>query len=540
MSTRSLHDWFFDSARRVPDSTALVVGEQRRTYRQLGRFATQLSQLLHDELLHNQLGQASARVGLLASRSVAAYAGYLAILRAGAAVVPLNPTFPVTRNVDVAEQSGLDALIADEAGAQTDFAQRAGLPMLVVGSEESVRLIKPGERAADPRIGRYGDRSPTSDRETDGDRTAYIMFTSGSTGRPKGVPIKHRNVEAYLRYNIGRYGLSPGDRMSQTFDLTFDPSVFDLFACWGAGATLFVPTREELYEPVRFIRRHRLTHWYSVPSLISISHTLGDLQPGGLPHLRWSLFAGEQLTLDQAAAWAMAAPAGMVENVYGPTELTVTVAAYRLPRAARDWPVTSNGTVPIGTCYPHLEHVLLAENGQQAGSGELCLRGPQRFDGYLDAADNEGRFLRMAHGMAAMPVSRPALHDWYRTGDNVCHTGGVLVHLGRLDNQVKIRGNRVELAEVEAALRAEDGVDRALVVTLDDQDGPRLAVAYTGVELPVDRLRANLLGRLPEYMVPERYVHLSTLPTNTNGKVDRHAVRTMLSRRHERDSRRNV
>lgn len=124
--------------------------------------------------------------------------------------------------------------------------------------------------------------------------------------------------------------MEPGSRVSQTFDLTFDLSVFDMFTAWGGGATLVVPSREDLLAPVRFVAEKRLTHWFSVPSMVSYAQRLRSLRPGSMPTLRWSLFCGEPLTTHQATAWQRAAPGGVVENLYGPTELTISCAEYRL------------------------------------------------------------------------------------------------------------------------------------------------------------------------------------------------------------------
>ncbi|WP_369799244.1 AMP-binding protein [Micromonospora sp. M42] len=204
------------------------------------------------------------------------------------------------------------------------------------------------------------------------DEVAYLLFTSGSTGRPKGVPIRHRNVDAFLTCCRDRYPVGPGDRLSQTFDLTFDPSVFDMFVAWGGGATLVVPQPDEVLTPVRFVNERRITHWFSVPSVVSLARRMRMLSPGAMPGLRHSLFAGEALTLEQARAWAAAAPGSVVENLYGPTELTVTCTGHRLPADPADWPATSNGTVPIGDAHPGLDAILRGEDGTVGGDDGSC------------------------------------------------------------------------------------------------------------------------------------------------------------------------
>ncbi len=343
---------------------------------------------------------------------------------------------------------------------------------------------------------------------------AYILFTSGSTGTPKGVPVRHSNVIAYLDHVVPRYGTGPGSRMSQSFDLTFDPSVFDMFVAWTSGATLVVPDRRELLAVSEFVERRGITHWFSVPSVVSLAQRLRRLRPGCMPGLRWSLFAGEQLTLAQARAWRAAAPNSEIENIYGPTELTVTCTEFRLPDGS--WPDTANSTVPIGRVYPRLEHRILDE--------ELVVRGPQRFPGYLDPVDNAGRFVD-DDGVVYDGSGPLTDAHWYRTGDRVARQDGELVHLGRLDQQVKVQGYRVELGEVEAALRALPGVEDAVVLAVPDRSGHiDLFAAYTGAATDCGDLLDRLRQRLPAYMIPRTATALDALPLNANGKIDRRAL----------------
>ena len=503
---RTLQSWFTAAADRYRDEIALVVAGQQLTYRDLDRVARSVAGGVADATRRRP-----ARVGLLAAHSVAAYAGYLGVVRGGNAVVPMNVDYPAERNRQVAEVAELDALIVDE-GRDLAFASGLDLPVIEVGGEAVERAL----------------RSPVADTVEDADDpqgVAYILFTSGSTGVPKGVPIRHRNLDAFVRYQVDRYGVGPGSRLSQTFGLTFDPSVFDMFVAWGSGATLVVPSRAELLDPVGFVNDHAVTHWYSVPSLVSWVHDAGSLEPGSLPTLRRSLFAGEQLTLEQARVWSDAAPHSTVENLYGPTELTITVTAYQLPADRAAWPRTENGTVPIGPVYPHVEHRI------DPRTGELQVRGPQRFDGYLDPADNDGHFWDpdaavdpLAAGDAG-PVNGTA---WYRTGDRVVDVDGDLVHLGRLDEQVKIMGRRLELGDVESALRRWAGVGDVVVIAGPGPTGEiQLTAVYTGAAVPVRELRNRLRPNLPIHMVPARFVHVRTLPLNANGKIDRQACRAL-------------
>ncbi|MFD8086448.1 AMP-binding protein [Kitasatospora sp. NPDC059722] len=497
----TLYERFTATARRHPELSALEVGDRRLGYAELAEQA----RLAAVRLVAGCAGRTPRRVGVLANRSVAAYAGYLAVHRLGATAVPLNPGFSADRLAAVAELARLDVVLSE--------APAPGLPVPVVLADA------PADPADQAPVGAAGP-----------DDIAYILFTSGSTGTPKGVPVLQRNVSALLDHVIPRYELGPGCRLSQTFDLTFDPSVWDMFSAWGSGATLVVPTRSELVRPARFIARQRITHWFSVPSIINYAHRLRDLAPDSMPSLRWSGFCGERLTVQQIDLWRRAAPGSLLENLYGPTETTVICTEYRLPTRPEEWPSPANGTVPIGEPYPHLDFLVLDEDGLPAQEGELCIRGSQRFPGYLQPSDNPGRFVSFDGTRAVIHQEETVGPElYYRTGDRVAVSGHGLVHLGRLDQQVKIRGHRIELGEVEAALRALPGVTDAVVLALPDaHDELGLEACYTGGEQDPVALR-SLLGDLPPYMVPRGFTHLDALPLNPNGKTDRRALAASLT-----------
>jgi amino acid adenylation domain-containing protein len=512
----NLVDLLASSASRHASNTALELGGTSLTYEQLWEQA--------DEIAVQVLGscQRPARVGLDASRSVGAYSGYIAAFRVGAAVVPISPSAPLDRVLDIVRRGALDIVMCDDgvSAATIKAITEAGVPCLVLGSAgenvDTPRSSVASVEAARPAI--------------TGDDDAYIMFTSGSTGTPKGVPVTHGSLMTYLAHVIERYKIGPGTRVSQNFELTFDLSVFDIFAAFLSGATLVVPTRGELLLPVKYAKERQLTHWFSVPSLITHAIRTRKLAPDAMPDLRWSLFCGEALSQEQAEAWAGAAPASVVENLYGPTELTITCAEYRLLEDRADWPVTANGTVPIGHIMPGHDWIVLGPDLERAPSGELCVRGPQRLRGYLDPRDNDGRFVSWVPGAKAKAYNvgealTPA--HWYRTGDRVELLDGVLVHCGRLDRQVKLRGYRIELGEIEHVIRSAPGVESAAVVVLPSTDGGRLVCVFSGDESATGQLAGIVAARLPAYMHPAMFIHREALPLNNNGKTDYSAIRNL-------------
>jgi amino acid adenylation domain-containing protein len=508
----TLYEWFSATADRHPDAPALEVDSHELTYGRLRHLAERLA----DRLIAAHGGVPPRRVGLLASRSVTAYAGYLAVLRAGATVVPLNPDYPPGRNAAVAAAARLDMVLAEDTGAGTEL----DVPLVTAGSQEcAAEAAGPPSRTVWPQV--------------TADDLAYVIFTSGTTGTPKGVPVPHRNIGTYLSEVPGRYGIGPGSRHSQAFELTFDGSVHDLFVTWSAGGTLVVPTRAQLLSPVRFITGRRITHWFSVPSLASFAARLGTLRPDSLPTLRWGVFGGVALTLTLARQWRQAAPDAALEVLYGPTETTISCTRYRLPDDPADWPSTANGTVPIGRPHPAADVRVVSENGEPAETGELCVRGPLRFPGYLDPAVDAGRFFRDGQPSVRPYTGRAPLtdRDWYRTGDRVAEVDGQLVHLGRIDDQVKIRGHRIELGEIEGALRRCEGVQDAVALAVPGEAGQAdLAAAVSGPRCDPEELYVRLRRALPEYMVPRHITVLDRMPHNTNGKIDRRHVLAAVHR----------
>lgn len=510
----ALHSWFVRSAEQHPDAIALTIGARQWTYGETRELA-----LLWAGALLNMAPRLS-RVGILATRSEESYIGLLAVAMAGASAVPLNPAFPVERNLQIAQAAGLDAVLVDAAGMPQLERLLAAVPTALVAPNLDLPrgLGAPGsilDRAGVAR--RVALQEP---RAVPGDAVAYILFTSGSTGRPKGVPVTHANIGHFLSVNHARYRLSSRDRLSQTFEQTFDLAMFDLFMAWGSGARVCSMSPLEALSPVSFVNRNAITVWFSVPSVAALLRRKGALPPpGSMPSLCWSLFCGEPLPRWVAEAWQEAAPNAVVENLYGPTELTISCAAHRWdPRRSPAYCV--NDIVPIGRLYEGLSCVLLGDDGRTDDrEGELCVRGPQLFPGYLDPRDNEGRFITFEE-----PAGRTR---WYRTGDRVRRLeDGELAFLGRIDQQVKIRGYRVELGEIEAALRSQAGVVEAVVLALTDPDGQADLVAFvSGEGLDAHSLLQTVSERLPWYMVPRRLWHLAEVPHNRNGKVDRPALR---------------
>ncbi|MEU1217043.1 AMP-binding protein [Streptomyces sp. NPDC005791] len=479
----------------APDRPALRADGAALTYRELHERAL----LLAGSLLSGLPGRPPA-VGVLAGKGPSAYTSLLAGLYSGVTVVPLQPAFPAARTRQMIEAAGVSVLLADDEA----------LPALTALHEDGVSLptlFAPGgqpmpELAVDP------DGALKTPMPVRPDDIAYVLFTSGSTGRPKGVPVTHANTAHYFSLLDERYDFGPEDVFSQTFDLNFDCAMFDLFCAWGAGATLVpVPARAYARLP-EFVAEQGMTVWFSTPSAITLARRTGGLAPGALSTLRRSFFAGEALSSRDAEDWAAAATGTVLENLYGPTELTITVTAHRFQPGSRHL----HGMVPIGAVHGGHAVLLLDATGAPSttGEGELCIAGPQLTPGYLDPADDTGRFLE-----------RDGLR-YYRTGDRVRGTDGDgLLYLGRQDAQVQVHGIRTELAEVDAAARTCPGVEDAVTVAVPVDGTVELAVFHTGDPVPPARLARHLRDLLPAAVVPRAYHHLNALPLNPNRKTDR-------------------
>lgn len=523
---RSLVSGFCRSVAAFPDRPALELDSQIFTYQQLYGRATSIARQLD---AGGDTG-GPPLTAVFGHRSVSAFSGVLAALLRGHGYVPLNPTFPTDRTVAMMVRSQCRSLVVDA----TAIAQ---LDPLLAACEPGLRVVLPDEYQVDgwrrqwPQHSFCGaadlDESGTWEARSAGpDSMAYLLFTSGSTGKPKGVMVLQRNVTAFLDAMLKRYQVSEHDRLSQTFDLTFDLSAFDMFIAWERGACLCCPTQKQKLLPGKYINDARLTIWFSVPSTAILMSRLRMLKAGQFPNLRISLFCGEALPMEVVQGWEQACPNSIIENLYGPTELTIACTLYRWDPGASPGECEL-GVVPIGFPYPGMRVLVVDPDLREVSpgeTGELLMTGPQLSAGYWQAPD-----------LTEKAFVVPPLYEevFYRTGDRVrrpSNQASPLVYLGRMDNQIKIQGYRVELGEVEAALREESGVEQAIAigwpVTPSGADG---LVAFLAVHsLDTEKLLDALRRRLPSYMHVREIRCLPEMPLNVNGKVDRQALRQLL------------
>ena len=524
--SRGIHEGFLRSSVRYAHRPAVEVRGTMLTYDELRNRAMSLAASLERATPPG----GTPLTAVFARRSTTAYSGVLAALLAGHGYVPLNRTFPLERTWAMLQRSGCRSLIVD---AESELRLEAILDL----SEEPLLIILPERTDTSYLRSRWSRHTilGASDLEPAGnfeekpvspDSIAYLLFTSGSTGIPKGVMVAHQNVAHFVSFMTDRYGICEYDRFSQTFDMTFDLSAFDMFVAWERGACVCCPSEKTLINPAKFIQDAKLTVWFSVPTVGVFMKRLGALKAGQFPTLRWSLFCGEPLPAEIAESWSRAAPNSVVENLYGPTELTIACCLYRW-QAGKSEEQCLRGVVPIGDPFPGMDVLVVDEELREVPpgkDGELLMAGPQVALGYWQDPEKTATAFVLPPGKN---------QTYYRTGDRVRRPNktGPMCYLGRVDHQIKIQGHRVELGEVESLLRQEAGVDAAVAigwpVTVSGAGG--IEAFVMGNKLEPQTILERLKRKLPAYAVPRRIHLLSELPLNPNGKIDRGQLAKLLA-----------
>ncbi|MEW1583177.1 amino acid adenylation domain-containing protein [Streptomyces microflavus] len=472
------------------------------------------------------------RVGLWMPKSAETVVAVHAVLKCGAAYVPVDPAVPAARAAFILADCTVAGLITDTA--RLALLDEAAVPRTTVV------------------LGKTPDRGPAAPWTGDGvrrviswdeavarevprgfapvavgpDELAYILYTSGSTGTPKGVMLSHRNALAFVEWAVAEFGLGPEDRLSSHAPLHFDLSVFDVFAAVSAGAcVVLVPDHQKALGPAlnRLVAEEGITVWYSVPgALIRMLDAKNRALLEGSP-VRTLLFAGEPFALKHLRRLRAALPEAALHNLYGPTETNVCTH-HRVTDA--DLAPDRTGPPPIGWPCPYAEALLLDADGHPVpdvpgAEGELCITGDSVMLGYWGHAPADGG---------------PGTSRTHRTGDLVVSRGpSGYRYVGRRDHMVKIRGYRVEPEEIEAVLMALPSVHEAVCVPVPDGDGGSELHAYVlpaeGAVPEAAELRGRCLEALPRYMVPGAFHLADRFPRTSTGKTDRRALATRAGRR---------
>jgi amino acid adenylation domain-containing protein len=504
-----LHERFAEWVLRTPDAPALRQGTSELTYRQLDLRSGQLAA----ELIAAGV-RPGDRVGLGMPRSAEAVVGILGILKAGAAWLTLDPALPRERLALMMADAAISALVAAGASGSLMEVLPQGIPVIPVDLEATDRP------ATLPRL------------DLPGSALAYVIYTSGSTGRPKGVLGNHIGAVNLVEAMQGEADLPPGTVCSQWASLLFDASILEIALCWGIGGCLdIVPdtVRTDGVALAAWMEERGVGCAFLAPAVLA--DFAAGFEKADVP-LRLLTSGGEAVPLAPLRALAARRPEAALIDTYGPTETSIVTSYWRFP-SGQDLPAWAASAVfsPIGTPYANLRVHLLSPEGEPVPvgvAGELYAAGPYLAHGYLGRPDlTAERFLPDPFTPGA-----PGGDRMYRTGDLArWRPDGTLELLGRIDFQVKIRGQRIELGEIEATLLRHPGVAEAAVLANERDGGLRLEaylVPVPGSELAAADLRQLLAASLPDAMIPAAFAVLDALPRTAGDKVDRRKLAAIV------------
>jgi amino acid adenylation domain-containing protein len=524
--TALLQDWVSAQAQRSPDAIAVVLRDQTLTYGELDQLSNQLARLLKAAGC-----QRNDRVAFAIPKSPIALVAVIGILKADCVHVPIDAASPAARVAKILQSSDPRCILAVAATSKLLnelTALRPGLPLPGVGWMDDLAAdsdaITPMFQRADLAS---CSSAPVACQNQSSD-IAHILYTSGSTGDPKGVVITHSNVIHFVDWATEYFGMDSSDRISGHPPLHFDLATFDIFGAFSVGAQLhlvppdLVPLPNEIAE---FIRISKLTQWFSVPSVLHYMAKFDVVKFQDFPSLKRLLWCGEVLPTPALIYWMRRLPKVTFTNLYGPTEATIASSYYTIPIC----PPQDTAPIPIGTACRGEELLVLDEQlrpAPEGAVGDLYIRGVGLSPGYWrDPEKTAGAFL--AYGAKGSDRI-------YKTGD-LAQVGpdGQVYFMGRSDSQIKSRGHRIELGEVEAALNTLEELKECAVVALPTEgfEGTLICSAYVprNTKTTHSSVRSKLNRLLPSYMLPARWMSLEQLPKNTNGKIDRRQIRELFA-----------
>ncbi len=502
----------YEVACQNPEIQAIRYKGSFLTYRDLNYDALLIASFLLKQ------GAENKTIGILGERNITSLTGVLGSIYAGCSYTPLNTNYPQDKVSKIIKEAEIRYIICqykDLSKYHKIFKENN--VVILMPSDETILVDK--NLIFKEQIKKI---QPLSHPKNVCEETnAYILYTSGTTGNPKGVQVSHANLISFLSNMTGIYELPRGFRASQTFDLSFDLSVCDLFFTWTNAGTLCLLSEEDRLLPSDYINREEIYFWYSVPTLASIMNKFGSLKDGVFPTLKYSLFCGEPFPLELAKKWSRSACNSTVENLYGPSEATIHLTRRILNK--QDFKKKFyNGIMPIGR--PFADHFVkivnkdfqLVKNGEV---GQLVLSGPQITKGYLkDKIKTKKSFVRLDWDLNN--------HTWYLTGDlGFFNSDGDLEFFGRNDSQIKLAGRRVELGEIEYALRKYPQLED--IIILPDRNKKKEIIGVVGFTMSpinddtIDLIRSDSTRLIESIFFPRRIITISKFPTSDSGKISR-------------------
>jgi amino acid adenylation domain-containing protein len=454
-------------------------------------------------------------VGVYGFRSFDLIASLIAIFLSGGILLSIDHTLPDQRKQLMLREANAKFLISIEEEQQLSIAWADSIM-----SANLLRLSRFSENR--PVTGELIDLSTVAFPEISVHDPAYIFFTSGTTGVPKGVLGTHQGLSHFLKWQRDTFVIHPQDRAAQLTALSFDVVLRDIFIALISGATLCLPPDSIYLNAKATLQWLQKTHISIVHTVPALAQAWLSIMPTGvsLPDLRWIFFAGEPLKDTLVNQWRANFPHGQIVNFYGPTETTMAKCFYQIPQDP------SPGVQPVGSPLPQTQALVINRAGQLCGigePGEIIIRTPFRTRGYINAPEeNDRKFL-------PNPFRKDAQDKCYYSGDRGCfRPDGQLEIIGRIDNQVKIRGIRIELGEIESVLGQHSDIQQAVVSVWGEGDDDKRLIAhvvpYPKHTLQLGELRPFLKKQLPEYMIPSVFMPLDIMPLTSNGKINRTAL----------------
>ena len=499
---------------------AIRINNENMTYEELYLKALKLASILKDNGVYDET------VAIVGHRNFSTYVCILGVLFAGCNYTPINPETPKLKILEILSNSSVNYFIGDYVSI-SQLQNQIGNSNLIDKS-----IITPLCSLKDKEVQNWMGKTDIdkidpllNPVDCDDSYLAYVLYTSGSTGKPKGVQVTRKNLFSYLKAVDLLWNVPDGFRMSQFHDLSFDPSVSDIFYTFCNKGTLCVVPENEMMLPSDFIVREKIDIWSSVPTIGLFMLNMGKLAYGKYPDLKIVRHAGEPFPVALAESWHHASPNASIENHYGPTESTIDVCRHVYdPKSENS--IFNNNILPIGKSFPKMKIAIISDDLEEIVEknhrGEIVFCGPQVSNGYLnDQSKTDENFVKLSLDHFEKV--------WYKSGDvGYINTNGDIECVGRKDSQIKIGGRRVEIGEIEAALSLFDATRNAVVVPYrNDSEVVVGCVAFVLNNLTtvdINKIRKECAPILDIVFFPKKIISIKVFPRSQSGKIDRKAL----------------
>ena len=477
-----------ESFKKNSSRNAIYVQNKYHSYKSLHNLANNLILRLREKK--------SKIVSIIEDKNILCYGSILSVFLDNKIFVPLNSRFSDKKNLDILISANVDTVLCGKKYYKKiiKLSKNISRKFNIFLLDEKIFFKKKFIS-----LDNYIKSKSTN--------IVYILFTSGSTGKPKGVPITNKNLATYINNLKARYKFNKSDRFSNNFDITFDLFLHDIFLSWVHGGCIYIPEKTDFFNPSLYIKKNKLTCWFSVPSLGNNMLRLNQLKKNNFPSLNYSAFCGEALPEKVANSWSLSSPNSIVENLYGPTETTLAIIGYKW-KGKSSIKECSNGIVPIGKIFKN-NYILKRKDK----IFELLLSGNQVFNGYLKDKIKNKEKMKIINNK-----------KYYKTGDFVKINKGNLIYYGRQDRQIKINGFRIELQEIENIIKKTFNFNEVAVIgwpklTSNTYAG-LIAFVKSNKKINSEKTIKKLSNYLSFNQVPKRIISLKKFKFNINKKID--------------------